>query len=287
MASEQIAIVGATGFIGQALSERLSESGYQLHRFNSTNPISNAFQPASPLVDVSTIYWLASRINPSKAADQPSLVVGELDEWTRFLKFIKEFNPSCHVIFASSGGASYSDEYPPFSESSVANGINEYGRTKIAMESALVSSEIHSTILRIANVFGPGQRTGTGQGVIAHWLSEILAGNPIHVFGSLEVIRDFIYVDDVVDALQLCLNHSEGLGIINIGSGEPVTLSFVLLEIQKSLNVQVELLSDPTRAIDRPSVWLDVALSERLLGWKAKTSLNTGIGLTLESYGSQ
>ncbi len=283
----QIAIVGATGFIGHALQERLSDEGNVVLGYSTQNPVTASFQSTSELAAASTVFWLASSINPSRAENNSQLVNQELELWSSFLEFLMALNPKCHVVFASSGGASYSGNNSPFSEISEANGVNTYGKTKIAMEDALIASAIPATILRISNVYGPGQRTGTGQGVIANWISDVIEGNPIHVFGSLDIVRDFVFIEDVVDALQACLNHPDGLGIVNIGSGAPVSLLQVVETIEKFLDSRVELVHEPTRTIDRPAVWLDVSRAKSVLYWESKTDLASGIQLTLAEYGTE
>ena len=282
-----IAIVGATGFIGRALQKRLSDEGNEVSGYSTQNPVTSSFNASSELAKVSTIYWLASRINPSKAEANPDLVSEELELWSSFLEFIATFNPNCHIVFASSGGATYSGNNSPFTETSQAHGVNVYGQTKVAMEKALIASALPTTILRISNVYGPGQRTGTGQGVIANWIADVVTGNPIHIFGSLDVIRDFVFVEDVVDALQACLNHREGLGIVNIGSGSPVSLLALLEMIEKILDSKIELIHEPMRTIDRPAVWLDVSRAKHVLGWISKTELASGVHLTLAEYGKK
>jgi UDP-glucose 4-epimerase len=184
------------------------------------------------------------------------------------------------VVFASSGGTVYSGNDLPFSENSIANGANEYGKSKLSMEKALLSSAKSSTILRISNAYGPGQRLDRGQGVIGTWLNEIKQGNPITVFGAIDNVRDFIFVDDVIDAIVATINNSDSSGVFNIGSSIGISLENVISEIRGVTESDFEINQRDSRSVDRKAIWLDISKARRDLNWNPKVTLKNGLQTT-------
>jgi nucleoside-diphosphate-sugar epimerase len=139
------------------------------------------------------------------------LVELELNEWKIFLKSCGSYLQSNQsIIFLSSGGCIYTAGAQSFSEEDEAFGANQYGRLKIAMENELIKSGLPNSILRVANVYGPNQPYGRGQGVIAEWIHSIQNSKEIRVYGELNSFRDYLFIEDLCFAIQLVIEH-EGL----------------------------------------------------------------------------
>ena len=274
-------VVGSNGFIGRKTVLKLENLGHKVACITSENRELLASRSFWAELNPNQIVWLASKITPSVAHNNPDLVREELDE---FLRFVDALNGiSTHVIYASSGGTVYTDTELPFSESSQASGTNEYGKSKLAMEQVLINSEIRSTVLRISNAYGPGQRLNRGQGVIGTWLSQVLDGNPISVFGSLENVRDFVFIDDVVDAVVSGLNHSTNSDVFNIGSGIGLTLNELIQQIRTVTGVDFAINQLDGRSVDRTSIWLNIYKAEAELNWKPLVTLEDGLKLSWNS----
>lgn len=160
-----------------------------------------------------------------------------------------------------------------------------YGAAKIEMENVLRGEarlEGRRVILRISNAYGPGQRAGSGQGVIAYWLDAAARNAPLRVIGDLETRRDFVYVDDVVDAFvavhELTTDVPE---VMNIGSGVATSLADVLHTLRGAVGLPgLALEYLPARGFDLPQTWLDVSLAAEFLDWKPETKLDVGIART-------
>jgi UDP-glucose 4-epimerase len=158
--------------------------------------------------------------------------------------------------------------------------VNEYGRAMLAIES-LVGRWDRSTVLRVSNAYGPGQRPRNRQGVIAYWLSAIAEGSPVHLVGSDQVARDYIFVDDVIDALIAAHMSEHPPSVVNVGSGRPTTLADLLDQVRAVVApIEVKVRRDPARSFDSPSTWLDVSLARQSLGWTPRTSVSEGLRLT-------
>ena len=281
MEPNQSAVVGSNGFIGRKTVLKLENLGHKVACISSENRELLASRSFWAELNPNQIVWLASKITPSVAHNNPDLVREELDEFHRFVDAINGISP--HVIYASSGGTVYTDTELPFSESSQASGANEYGKSKLAMEHVLINSEIRSTILRISNAYGPGQRLNKGQGVIGTWLSQVLDGNPISVFGSLENVRDFVFIDDVVNAVVSGIEHSTKSDAFNIGSGVGLTLAELIQQIRTVTGVDFAINQLEGRSVDRTSIWLNIDKAEAELNWKPFVSLEDGLKLSWKS----
>ncbi len=281
MEPNQSVVVGSNGFIGRKTVLKLENLGHKVSCITSENRDLLASRAFWAKLNPNQIVWLASKITPSVAHNNPGLVREELVEFHRFVNALNGI--SSHVIYASSGGTVYTDTELPFSESSEASGANEYGKSKLAMEQVLINSEIRSTILRISNAYGPGQRLNRGQGVIGTWLSQVLDGNPISVFGSPENVRDFVFIDDIVNAVVSGINHSTNSDVFNIGSGVGLTLNELIQQIRTLTGVDFAINQLDGRSVDRPSIWLNIDKAEAELNWKPLVTLEDGLKLSWNS----
>jgi UDP-glucose 4-epimerase len=277
----QSVVVGSNGFIGRKTVLKLENLGHKVACITSENRKLLASSSFWAELNPNQVVWLASKITPSVAHNNPDLVREELDDFLRFVDALSGI--SSHVIYASSGGTVYTDTELPFSESSQAAGANEYGKSKLAMEQVLINSEIRSTILRISNAYGPGQRLNRGQGVIGTWLSQILDGNPISVFGSLENVRDFVFIDDVVSAVISGIDHLAKSDVFNIGSGVGLSLSELIQQIRTVTGVDFAINQLDGRSVDRTSIWLNIDKAEADLNWKPLVTLEDGLALSWNS----
>jgi UDP-glucose 4-epimerase len=174
------------------------------------------------------------------------------------------------------------DQEPPYAETSPLKPIGRFGSTKIEIEQLLRETPgIESVAMRISNAYGPGQPTGTGLGVIAHWLAAATEGEPLRMFGAPETTRDFIYIDDVCDAFLRAISSEAPPFIVNIGSGTPTTLAEVA-EIITDIVDGIEIVHEPDRGFDVSRSWLDIGRAKETLGWEPTVQLREGITRTWE-----
>ena len=275
----RVGVVGHKGFIGTILSQTLKSRNHEVIGIGKDNYSHFLNNQLESLTELDDIVWCASLTNPSTAKIRPDLVEKELYDWTSFLSRLSKFvKVSPRIIFISSGGCVYSEEGPCFSELDVARGNNEYGRLKSSMEFELESRNNNYVILRASNIYGPGQSTGRGQGVIAEWIEKAMCNMPITLFGDMNKKRDYLYVDDFVRAVDKIIssNQKENL-VLNIGSGRSHSLEEVMMFIQKASEIDFKIHHEEARSFDRPSYWLDVTLAKQKLGWSPSIDLEEGI----------
>lgn len=273
-----VVLYGADGFLGSAIANRLGEESrcyIPVTRHRTLNPDMLAeLQPAA-------IIWFAGSVTPFTASQNPERCEQELQDFSRCLEQFHECVPNSRFLFASSGGSIYSPP-SPHAESSAVQPQNAFGMMKLAMEVKARRLD-NCTVLRISNVYGPGQKDRRGLGVIAHWLAAAAAGRPLRVYGDAETERDFIYVDDVVHAVAKMLRCDDELPpILNIGSGYPTRLFDLLEDVRDVVDpLPVSVVQHDLRpGVDRHSYHLDVSLAARTIGWTPQTPLDVGIGQT-------
>jgi UDP-glucose 4-epimerase len=278
-----VAVIGSNGFFGRALVATLRTAGTPVVEFPSARPfLRSDGSPTDELAGASTVCYLASRINPAIAERDPDAASAHIATLQRLLQALHDSGK--RLIYPSSGGTVYdTDQEPPYAETSPLKPIGRFGSTKIQIEELLRETPgIESVAMRISNAYGPGQPTGAGLGVIAHWLEAAGEGEPLHIFGAAETTRDFVYIDDVCDALLRAISSAAPPAIVNIGSGVPTTLAEVA-EIITGMVDGVEIVHEPDRGFDVARSWLDISRAKQTLGWEPTVPLRDGIRRTWQS----
>jgi UDP-glucose 4-epimerase len=222
-----------------------------------------------------------SNLAPSE--DARINIVGSL----RLLESV-ERGTSPRFIFASSGGTVYGRLVEaPAPEEHPLSPLSAYGVSKRSVEAYLdlfaSFGAIRPVSLRIGNLFGPGQETARLFGAVAHFSKRALAGVPIHMFGDGAVVRDYVYIDDAVEALLRAGHTEESSAAFNIGSGKGRSLNDIVAVLQKHLARPIMVERGPGRPFDVPVSVLDSAKARRELGWSARVSFEEGVARTLAS----
>jgi UDP-glucose 4-epimerase len=265
-------VVGRNGFLGSNLAHYLESNGDEFVSLTRGQSLEGLRD-----FEIDTIFWLASSVTPISAQSSPELAALDLHDFSKFVTSLKFLAPNARIVLASSGGAVYADGTPPFTESDSVESPHAYAKLKIEMENILIKSGLSHLILRIANAYGPGQLTGRGQGVLAEWITALKLGDKPRLFGSMEVVRDFVHVDDVVRALWLAGRVKNFSGIVNIGSGEPVSLKDCLTLLSQISHQDIEITTVASRPVDRARVYLSIERAASVLNWTPKISLGKGL----------
>lgn len=297
------AVVGAAGFIGRHVVAALTAAGVTVVRCTRDRPAlaGGALAPevAAVVAAGGTVVHVAGGINPAVAERDPAAVAAEVDELTRLLDALAEAAAAAvtaaaggagrvrpvRVVLAGSGGTVYDPTAtPPYAEDDPVGPTTAYGRAKHLMEERLRAhrDRFEPVALRLANVYGPGQRVGTGQGVVGHWFEAAAAGRPLELFGDPDTTRDYVYVGDVAEAV-LAVHRSVARlpEVINIGSGVATSLGHLGALVRDVVDLDgVDLRITPGRGFDRPVVALDVRLAAERLGWSPRTTLEQGLAAT-------
>ncbi len=189
------------------------------------------------------------------------------------------------VIYASTGGALYGEgRQLPATEDHPINPESPYGASKHAVEHYLylwrLLHGLDYTILRYPNVYGPRQNPHGEAGVNAIFIGRMLEGLPPMVFGDGSAVRDYLFVDDVVEANVLALDRGSG-ETLNLGTGTATSVNDIVRELRAITGFAGDSVHLPARAGEVQRIYLDASRAERMLGWVPKVSFADGLRRTI------
>ncbi len=305
---KKILVLGGSGFLGRRLCEGLLRAGYRPVVFDRVTPtmsgvefhqgdmvsVGDLWRPL--LEEVETVFHLAWSTKPQSANDSPyydlqSNVLAGL----HFLDSLVQLKKRPRMIFISTGGAIYGvPDYLPVDESHPTRPVNAYGISKLTFERYLALYrrlyELDYLVFRPGNPYGEGQDPAGAQGAVAVFLGRMLSGQPISIWGDGEVVRDYLYVGDLIDALIKGIDYipqHDAERIFNIGSGVGLSLNQLISALAKATGLQPLVDYQPARKADTSAVVLDTTLVRRCLSWHPTTELESGLRLTFEWLSKQ
>jgi UDP-glucose 4-epimerase len=182
-------------------------------------------------------------------------------------------------VFLSSGGAVYG-ESDGADESTPPAPKSPYGRSKLEAEAIVRASGLSAGIARLANVYGPGQRTDLEGGVVAIFVERLLAGLPVDVHGDGRQRRDFVHVDDVARAVG-AIAASPLDGTWNVATGTATTVLDLLALVRRLTGATSAAIEVPTRDGDVTVSRLSIERIGRDLGWQPRYDLEAGLAATI------
>ena len=313
--SEITAVVtGGAGFIGSALVDRLiaagnsvavidnlstgnlanlkksKEQGGKNFKFESLDVRSKETTEfiADSAPDV--IFHLAAQVDLRHSVNDPLFdaetnILGTL----RVLEGARQ-SKTRKVIVAASGGTLYGDQshsLMPFEESLTPNPESPYGISKATTMSYLAAYEdlygLEGTALALANIYGPRQDPHGEAGVVAIFAGQLLRGEESTIFGSGEQTRDFVYVEDAVDAF-IQASESKGPKFCNIGTGIETSINNLYQTMASALNSSLQPVYLPARLGELERSALDPSYAKETLRWDASTPLKEGLMRTIEWF---
>ena len=302
----RVLVTGGAGFIGSHVVDRLLADGHQVDVVDNLSTGRREFVDAKAAGHYCDIR--GPRLDEVFAAAEPEAVVHVAaqaavarstadpltDASVNVLGTIGLL-ASCRrsgirrVVYISTGGAAYGDtDVIPTPEDHPARPTSPYGVSKVAAESYLACWQgitgVSSLSLRLANVYGPRQNPLGEAGVIAIFAHRLLRGEPCVVHWDGEQTRDYVYVEDVADAVSRALDRPEVRGILNIGTGAEVSVN----ELYRRLAGLAGVTEAPARGPRREGDWrrgaLDAARAAETLGWKPLTTLEVGLAQTMTYF---
>ncbi|MBN1787177.1 MAG: GDP-mannose 4,6-dehydratase [Sedimentisphaerales bacterium] len=197
---------------------------------------------------------------------------------TVILEAAKRYNVK-KFIFGSSSSVYGNNEKIPFSETdNVDFPISPYAATKKAGELLCHTYshlyDIDMTCLRFFTVYGPRQRPDLA---IHKFASLIEQGKPIPVFGDGSMMRDFTYIDDIIDGVIAAIERCKGFEVYNLGESKPVRLDELIAEIEKALGKKARIERYPVQPGDVERTFADITKAGRELGYNPQTDIAEGL----------
>lgn len=280
-------VTGGAGFIGHHLVNRLLDEGWHVTVLDdlSTGDINSLRKDGDlefvkldiaestlPNIKFDTLFHLAAPISVPESLEMP------VKYWTgiclgsqRVMEWAYEMGATSMI--AASTAAVYGDsERVPLKESDQPEPMSPYAEYKLEMEQMMKAfhrAEFKCTALRFFNVFGEGQRsTGGYRSAVPIFLEQYEAFKPITVTGDGSQTRDWVYVDDVVNAMLESVDgeYDPKMPIYNVGSGQETQV----IEVAEAFGgeiVHIEKRNEPLRSV------ADISLISKQLGWRPKTNL--------------
>lgn len=307
-------VTGACGFIGSTLVDRLLAEGNevigidnlvtgvpanldQALRFNRIRPGKFTFLKAdiqaTELVGIvdganpDVVCHLAAQVDLRASVSDP-----QFDARANVLGTINILEASRRAgvrrfVYAASGGSRYGAPTSlPVAETAPLNPLSPYAAAKVAGEMYIGAYAgmygIAPICLGLSNVYGPRQNPFGEAGVIAVFGSRMISGEPVTVYGDGTASRDYVYVDDVVDAfVRAGRAPLSTVGTYNIGTGQQATVTEVHRAIAAVLGGAAEPCFAAARTGELHEIALDATKAKRDLGWEPAVGLMEGIDRTV------
>jgi UDP-glucose 4-epimerase len=304
-------VTGAAGFIGSVLVDRLLRDGHAvlgLDNFASgratniehladdpgfvfveadivTDDLQDIFEESRPEV----VFHLAAQIDVRQSVADPEFdasvnVIGTV----RIAEEARRANVR-KIVHTSSGGSIYGTPPTyPTSETVPADPASPYAAGKVAGEIYLNTFRhlygLECSHIAPANVYGPRQDPHGEAGVVAIFAQALLAGKPTKVFGDGSNTRDYVFVDDVVDAFVRASGPGGGGQRFNIGTGVETSDRQLHSAVAGAVGVPDDPEFHPPRLGDLRRSCLDIGLAERVLGWCPQVRLDEGVRRTVDYF---
>jgi UDP-glucose 4-epimerase len=237
------------------------------------------------------VFHLAARVSVANSAQNPVdnaevNVIGTL----KLLEAARKIGLE-KFIFASTGGAIYGDpEDNPCSEETPVEPVSPYGLSKQVGEEYIALYHrlyrLSFTNLRYGNVYGPRQDAYGEAGVIPIFIQAMLDGKRPRIFGDGDQERDFIYVDDIVEA-NIQAVYGGHHRTVNIGTGVGTSINRLYDTLKESMNFPHEAERRPRRHGEVHRIFLECSAAQKHLGWTPGTPLEEGLRKTVEYYGGE
>lgn len=274
-------ITGGQGFIGSKIVAATSGRSFDL---KSNLDIRDKAKLAEYVWGMDGVFHCAAKISVPESFKMEQEYHSTNVEGTRTLAHVaKEHNTK--VVFSSSASV-YGTIEEIVTEESPTGPISPYAQNKLDGEQILRDEGVPTVVLRYFNVYGPGQ-SDEYAGVIGIFIKKALANEDILIHGDGKQTRDFIYVDDVVDANILAMKYDkQNFNTFNIASGDSVTVLEIAEKIIEMTNSNSEILFGPTREGDVQDSRVDISKARAELGWMPKVTLEEGLRKTVEYYKS-
>ena len=314
--NKNILITGGLGFIGSSLAIRLAEigahvtladamiTGYGGNLFNIERVSDRVTINYSDITDVNAMNFLvldkdyifhcAGQVCHVMSLSNPFPDIEYNIKGTAILmEACKRFNPKAKVIKTGTRGQYGPAAQLPINENAPTNPLGIYEISNLTAEKIMkVYHDIHgvcSVMLRLTNIYGPrSQMQHSRFGVLNWFIRQAIDGECIKVFGDGKILRDFLYIDDCVEAILMSGISEKAEGeIMNVGWDKPTCFleaAELIVELSQSGKWEFAEFSQERKLQEPGDFYSDISKIKKLVGWEPKTSLREGVQKTISYY---
>ena len=295
----RILITGGSGFLGHHLCRALLSAGHELTNIDLKpnvevktviGDIRDEELIDSVMAGQEAVFHLAGLIEAGESVEKPKIyiennILGTLAVLEAMRKHqVKKF------LFSSSAAIYGEPLRTPIQEDDRTIPINPYGVTKLAME-GLVSSYVNSygmtgVALRYFNLYGPGENHEPETHAIPRFIQQISQDDEVTVWGDGSNKRDYIYIDDVVQAHLLALDLPQGYHYINLSGKNATSVNEIIQMLEEITGKMAQVKNYPLRSGDSQELFADSSKAKQVIGWEAETDIRGGLEKTVEWFSS-
>lgn len=314
--NKNVLITGGLGFLGSSIAEKLLKADAKITLVDNLHPLygGNKFNVESikdnvhviiddirneevmaPLIQKSDlIFHLAAQVS---YIDSLSMPFEDLDlnaqTTLKILENCRKLNPKVRVVFSSSRMVYGKVNQPIVTEDSETNPLSLYGIHKLTSEKYLLmyykDFGIPTTVLRLTNPYGPKQQIKHSKYSLVGWfIRQAMEGKTIKIYGDGQQLRDYVFVDDIVEAMirSAASDHAAG-EVINVGSGVSSKFSDMVHDVVKIVGKgKIEFIPWPENyeKVETGDISVDISKLSAIANWKSEYSLIEGIEATYSYY---
>lgn len=282
---KRVLVTGSRGFVGSALKKRLLSEGYEVLEMDADNDVAapasfSRLEEARP----AHVFHLAGKtFVPESWQDPLAFYNTNVTGTMNVLDFCRRNGASLTYVSAYLYGV---PERLPIPEDAPIRPNNPYAHSKYLAEQLCEfyarEFNVRTTVVRPFNVFGPGQAE---RFLIPFIIRQAIEENEIRV-KDLAPKRDYVYIDDLVDALVVSMGSKEGFAVYNVGSGYSVSVGEVISAVQDALGTDKPVVSEnEVRKNEINDVVADISKAARGLGWRPAHSFKEGVKKIIEELG--
>jgi len=292
-------VTGAAGFLGSYLSNRLAHEGHQVRGLDDLsagdptrlNPevlftrgdVTDRPKLWTLLQDVDCVYHLAAKVSVPESISYPrEYNIINVGGTVSVMEAMRDVGVK-RVVFISSGSVYGDQSEQPLTENTPPNPGSPYAVSKLAAEHYVRTIgalwNIETVSLRVFNAYGPGQPLPAAHPpVIPHFLRQTAGGGTLVINGRGEQTRDFVHVDDLVEAMVAAATApTVDRLVINIGSGHETSIRDLAQYVIEAVGTDANWIFMENQDVGPSRMCADISLARAKLGYKPRVSLQEGL----------
>lgn len=303
---QTVMVTGGAGFIGGNIANALLRNGYKVVVFDNLETgtrkalnkemkfikgdLRNAAKISAAMKGIDLVIHCAGLISvPESYNRSKDYYATNVSGTYNLLEAMRKHGVK-NILFSSTAGVYNPFQPKPLSESSTTHPYSPYGATKLIAEELLkfyhVAHNFNVVIFRYFNAYGPGDYKKNPQNAIPIFTKQIQKGNPITIHGDGEIIRDYVYISDLVDAHLMAMKLT-GFHLFNLGSGVGSSVNDLVKSLSAAFGKPLK-----TKKIKIPpgyprDMYADSSHAKSELGWSTQVKLEEGIRKTVEFFQSR